>query len=157
MSIAPATPSLEDATALIDRELDLVNVRRKLSGPEEGVGVADAELDVMETEYRRFLIMHLVFPGSEIVPCKLVDTIWHQHILDTSAYREDCDAIFGEFLDHYPYFGMRDEAEAQQLQDAYADTIERYRECFGEPALGTWISADAAKCKRTNCKPQKCR
>jgi hypothetical protein len=65
--------------------------------------------------------------------------------------------LFGEFLHHYPYFGMRDEAEAQELQDAYADTLDRYRAAFGEPPEGTWISIDAARCQRRACKPQKCR
>lgn len=95
---------------------------------------------------------------ADIVPCKIVDEIWHQHILDTAAFREDCDAIFGRFLDHFPYFGMRDEQDAQALNDAYADTTERYRHAFGEPPAETWISPEASsRCKRTACKPRKCR
>jgi hypothetical protein len=35
--------------------------------------------------------------------------------------------------------------------------LERYRLAFGEPPEDTWISIDAASCKRTACKPQKCR
>lgn len=137
--------------------LDLRNVRQKLADPEEGPGHSEADLDLLEGEYRKFLALHLMHPDAEIVPCKIVDTIWHQHILDTATYRVDCDAIFGEFLDHFPYFGMRDEQDAQALSDAYADTIERYREAFGEPPGATWISVDAASCKRTACKPQKCK
>jgi hypothetical protein len=41
--------------------------------------------------------------------------------------------------------------------DAYAETLWRYRDAFGEPLADTWISSDAAKCGRTACKPQKCR
>jgi hypothetical protein len=111
----------------------------------------------MEIEYRRFLALHLAYPGADIVPCKLVDQIWHQHILDTRAYTRDCDAVFGEFLHHFPYFGMNGPEDAQALHDAYAWTLARYREAFGEPGPDTWISRDAAKCKRTACKPQKCR
>jgi hypothetical protein len=81
-----------------------------------------------------------------------------KHILDTAAYREDCDEIFGRFLDHFPYFGMRDEQDAQALEHAYADTIDRYRDAFGEPPADSWITVDASsRCKRTACKPQKCR
>jgi hypothetical protein len=83
--------------------------------------------------------------------------MWHQRMLDTMAYARDCDALFGRFLHHYPYFGMRDAAEARLLRNAYADTVDRYRAAFGEPPADTWISADAARCKRTACKPQKCR
>jgi hypothetical protein len=62
--------------------------------------------------------------------------------------------VFGRFLDHFPYFGMREEADAAALAEAYADTLMRYRDAFGEPPEDTWISRDAASCKRTACKPQ---
>ena len=124
---------------------------------EEGSAPTIRELDLMEQEYRRFLALHLAFPESDIVPCKLVDEFWHRHILDTAAYREDCDRIFGRFLDHFPYFGMRGDKDAEALHSAYADTLERYRQAFGEPPEGTWVSSDASRCKRTACKPQKCR
>jgi hypothetical protein len=149
--------SAADGLARIEEVIDLTNVRRKLADPEEGKGYSSAELDSMEREYRRYLALQLAFPEATIVPCKIVDEMWHQHILDTYAYAADCDRLFGRFLHHYPYFGMRDEAEAQELRDAYSDTIERYRAAFGEPPAGTWISVDAAKCSRTACKPQKCR
>ena len=75
-----------------------------------------------------------------------------------SGDRTDCDTIFGRFLDHFPYFGMRGENDARAVNDAYTETIARYRAAFGEPPADTWISADAtARCKRTACKPQKCR
>ena len=157
MTLMALEMSPADAMRHLASLLDLTNVRRKLADPEEGPGYSTAELDTMEAEYRRFLALHLAFPEAEIVPCKIVDTIWHQHILDTAAYRKDCAAMFGKFLDHFPYFGMRDAEDAQALEDAYADTIERYRAAFGEPPAGTWISADAARCKRTACKPQKCK
>jgi hypothetical protein len=101
--------------------------------------------------------MHLTHPDAEIVPCKIVDEMWHQHILDTIAYRADCERIFGQFLDHFPYFGMRGPDDAEALADAYHATLEIYEKNFGTPPDGTWISADAAKCGRTNCKPTKCR
>jgi hypothetical protein len=159
MTLTLADPeAITGALQLLEERLDLGNVRMKLADPEEGHGCSAERLDVMEAEYRKFLALHLAYPDADIVPCKLVDDIWHQHILDTAAYREDCDAIFGRFLDHFPYFGMRDEHDAQALEDAYADTIERYRDAFGEPPADSWISPDASsRCKRTACKPQKCR
>jgi hypothetical protein len=149
--------SAREAMDRLDGVLDLGNVRAKLADPEEGKGYGRDRLDLMEVEYRKFLAMHLAHPDSEVVPCKIVDEMWHQHILDTIAYREDCDAIFGQFLDHFPYFGMRGEEDAQALADAYGDTLETYERDFGTPPDGTWISADAAKCSRTNCKPTKCK
>lgn len=136
--------------------LDLASIRRKLADPEEGKGYDEAYLDLAEQEYRRFLALRRAYPSASIVPCKLVDEMWHQHILDTIAYRQDCDAIFGRFMDHFPYFGMRGPEDAQALSDAYDETLAHYRAAFGEPPDGTWISADAGKC-RTGCKPVKCR
>lgn len=147
-----------EALALLEERLDLSNVRMKLADPDEGLGIPAHEIELMESEYRRFLALHLLDPDADVVPCELVDEMWHRHILDTAAYREDCHAIFGEFLDHFPYFGMRGEEDAKALGDAYADTLERYRTAFGEPPAGTWICDEAAsRCKRTACKPQKCR
>jgi hypothetical protein len=157
MAVVADNISIDTAMDRLDAILDLSGVRMKLADPEEGKGYSEAELDLREAEYRKFLALHLAYPQSEIVPCKLVDEFWHTHILDTRAYHEDCDAIFGEYLHHFPYFGMRGEADAQALQDAYDDTLEHYRGAFSEPPEGTWISADASKCSRTNCKPTKCR
>lgn len=157
MSTVMTTMSVSEALDRLDVRLDLTNVRSKLADHEEGNGYGSEQLDLMEAEYRKFLAMHLAYPEAEIVPCKLVDEIWHQHILDTVAYRADCDAIFGSFLDHFPYFGMRGDDDAQTLADAYGDTLKIYERDFGAPPEGTWISADAASCKRTACKPQKCK
>lgn len=137
--------------------LDLSNVRMKLADPQEGKGYSAEQLDLMEGEYRKFLALHIAYPDTDIVPCKLVDEIWHQHILDTRAYHADCEAIFGSYLHHFPYFGMRGDDDAKALSDAYADTITWYRDGFGEPPESTWIAVDASSCKRTACKPQQCR
>lgn len=152
MALSPA----ETLDRLAD-VLDLSNVRINFADPEEGKAHEGPQLDLMEAEYRKFLALHLAHPDTDIVPCKLVDEIWHQHILDTRAYHEDCEVIFGGYLHHFPYFGMRSDDDARALADAYADTIARYRAAFGEPPEGTWISVDASRCKRTACKPQKCR
>jgi hypothetical protein len=159
MTVAtPIVPSAVDAFERLEGLLDLSNLRMKLADPDEGKSYGMEHLDLMEREYRRFLALHLAYPGMDVVPCKIVDELWHQHILDTAAYRDDCEAIFGHFLDHFPYFGMRGDDDAQDLQDAYELTIERYREAFGEPPADTWITVGASsKCKRTACKPQKCR
>lgn len=151
------TTPARDALPLVEASIDLTNVKMKLADREEGQGLSPDELAIMEREYFRFLALHLAYPNDEIVPCKIVDEMWHRHILDTAAYRDDCDALFGKFLDHFPYFGMRGEEDAQALVDAYAETIEKYRLNFGEPADATWIAADASRCSRTACKPQRCK
>jgi hypothetical protein len=159
MALAASTVmSTEDAIEFLAKVLDLSNVKMKLADPEEGKDYDAGHLELMEQEYRRFLALHLAHPEMDVVPCKIVDEMWHQHILDTAAYRHDCETVFGFYLDHFPYFGMRGEDDAQALQDAYGETIARYRDAFGEPPRDTWITADASsRCKRTACKPQKCK
>ncbi len=148
-------PNQQSAAAAIDRldeVLDLGNVRMKLADSEEGPGLDQERIDLMEREYRKFLALQLAHPEATIVPCKIVDEIWHRHILDTAAYRRDCEAIFGRFVDHYPYFGMRSEAEAEELNDAYAETLDLYRDAFGEPPHDSWVSTDPAKCRKPTCR-----
>jgi hypothetical protein len=158
MAVSTAAPiSTTDALTRLDDILDLSNVRMKLADPEDGKGHSDAELDLREGEYRKFLALHMAFPDAEIAPCKLVDEFWHQHILDTEAYRDDCEAIFGGYLHHFPYFGMRGDEDAQALRNIYADTLARYRMAFGAPPEETWLPTEATKCRRTNCKVQRCK
>lgn len=137
--------------------IDLTMIRLKLADPLEGQGWNEGELELAEREYRRFLALHLMFPEMAVVPCGLVDHVWHAHILDTFAYAPDCQKVFGFFLHHYPYFGMRGEQDAVDLHDAYELTLARYGDAFGEPPVGVWRPEAGAKCGRKNCKPQKCR
>jgi hypothetical protein len=158
MAVVTSAPiSTTEALARLNEVLDLSNVRMKLADPEEGRGYSRDELDLRESEYRKFLALHIAFPDAEIAPCKMVDEFWHQHILDTHAYHRDCDRIFDGYLHHFPYFGMRGEADAQALEDAYVETLERYRASFGEPPDDTWLPSEASKCRRTNCKVQRCK
>ena len=153
LTVHPAAVALDR----LDQELDLSGIRFKLAHPEDGAPPTEGALDTMEREYRRFLALRLTHQDAEIVPCKLVDLMWHRHILDTRAYAADCDRIFGEFMHHFPYFGLRGPEDEQALYDAYDLTLERYRDAFGEPPPDTWISPDARRRCRTQCRPMKCR
>jgi hypothetical protein len=156
MSTATASPAA-DALERLTCRLDLSAIRFKLANPEDGTTPTPQQLDVMETEYRKFLALRIAYPEADIVPCKLVDEMWHRHILDTRAYAEDCKRIFGGFMHHFPYFGMRGDADAEALADAYDETLRCYREAYGEPPADTWISTDARRRCRTQCRPMRCR
>ncbi|HEX9993747.1 MAG TPA: hypothetical protein VGB14_12535 [Acidimicrobiales bacterium] len=156
MSVLEATTRPAIAAMSLVQTLDFSMLRRKLEDPDEGLGVPSERLDVLEQEYRRFLALRLAYPAEEITPCRAVDQFWHAHILDTEAYASDCEQLFGRFVHHYPYFGMRGDDDARDLRDAFARTLELYVENFGEPPAGTWPVTTAAKC-RTKCKPVKCK
>lgn len=138
-------------------EIDLELVKSKLRDPVEGKGWSKEESELADDEYRKFLALNLMYPTQAIVPCAIVDEIWHAHILDTRAYAQDSNAIFGEFFHHFPYFGTRGEEDARDLEESYSTTLERYRDAFGLAPEDTWLPAGAKKCGRTACKPQRCR
>lgn len=110
--------------------LDLSMVKMKLMDAEEGQGWKKEQCDIAEKEYKRFL--YLVHTHQNAVPTKAMDIVWHQHILDTRAYMEDSKLIFGEYLHHFPYFGMFGEDDHKNLEDSFELTKKRYRSAFGE-------------------------
>lgn len=111
--------------------------------------MSEQEWDIAEREYRRFLSLKCWYPEQSLVPSKAIDKIWHAHILDTRAYREDCNKMFGCFMDHYPYFGIFGEEDYQMLVQAFSVTKELYEKHFEN-----WPSPDpveAARCQDHAC------
>lgn len=115
--------------------LDLEPIKTKLMDKKEGHGWSRAFADQCEIEYKRFLALLAKFPDEVIAPNNNVDKFWHGHILDTMKYAEDCERVFGYFLHHYPYFGLRGEQDAANLQAAAARMRRLYQEEFGDPAV----------------------
>ena len=112
-------------------ELDFELMKQKLQDPEEGMGWTPEQVDSAEIEYKRYLNLCMVY-GKGIVPNKIMDQTWHYHILDTRSYHKDCDKLFGGYMHHYPYFGMRGDQDAQDLKNSFENTKDLYLELFGE-------------------------
>ena len=93
--------------------LDLDSVRLKVM---KDLGWNVEKTDEIELDYRRFLyaLAHKPADLSISPPTQDVDEFWHRHILDTRNYREDCDKVFGHYMDHTP--GLT--AEQQSGADA---------------------------------------
>jgi hypothetical protein len=140
-----------DLTAPDIDALDLSMIKLKLQDCEEGPGWSAERCDTVEIDYKRFLALKRAYPDREVVPNKEVDVFWHQHILDTEKYAEDCETLFGAFLHHYPYFGMRGEEDHANLCAAFVETQNLYELHFGVKG-----SSSNSKC-RTKCKPVKCK
>jgi hypothetical protein len=109
--------------------------------PEEGQGWSREYVEQMAIEYKRFLTLSVKYPEETIAPSKHVDKFWHGHILDTMKYVEDCQNVFGYFLHHFPYFGMRGEEDAANLAEAGKTTNRLYEKEFGDA-----VQAKAAYC-----------
>ena len=125
--------------------LDLEPIKLKLMDPEEGQGWSREYVDRIELAYKRFLTLLAKFPDETIAPTKDVDKFWHGHILDTLKYAEDCQNVFGYFLHHFPYFGMRGEEDAADLRAAAANMHAIYKREFGETLPQAWAYCYAAK------------
>lgn len=129
-------------------KLDFSKLKHKYTeSSEQEMSVGD--WNKAELEYRRFLSLKCWYPCQPLVPSKEIDAIWHAHILDTRAYREDCNSLFGHFMDHYPYFGIYGEEDYQMLVNAFEQTKELYEKHFGN-----WPYPDpvhATRCEGHSC------
>lgn len=120
-----------ECKAIFDLDLDPIKV--KLMHAESGEGWAREQADVVEAEYRRFLVLMKTYPDEQVAPLADVDTFWHYHILDTLKYAEDCENIFGYFLHHFPYVGLGGESDHEAHEAVALRMCELYEHTFHEP------------------------
>jgi hypothetical protein len=125
--------------------LDLEPIVYKLTHPEPGEpALTLTEADQAVALYRCFLKLCVLYPGTAIVPTRRLDHVWHTHMLDTAKYRADCDRVFGRFMDHFPYAGLRGEDDRRAWRDDFARTRRLFREHFGIE-IGTQPAASACR------------
>jgi hypothetical protein len=125
--------SVDRAIAQVEG-LDFTMLKAKAEEPREGAGWDPAHSREAERKYRRFLALHVMFPGECLVPFdRATDEFWHAHIVDTRAYERDCTYLFGELLHHNPYFGMASPSEEEDLHAAFQQTSLLYELAFREP------------------------
>src|SRR3989344_5192633 len=117
-------------------ELNLGPIKFKLMDPKEGLGWTQEHADTVEKEYRNFLVLAGSEPSEPTVPFGDVDKMWHYHILDTIKYADDCEMLFGHFLHHFPYLGMRGPDDNARLQIAGEQTQVQYERLFGKRMSG---------------------
>lgn len=111
--------------------LDLHSISSKLMHADAGEGWSLEKTKAVEAEYRRFLYLMKIFPREETSPLEEVDIFWHCHILDTMKYAADCRLVFGYFLHHDPYLGLRGEGDEAVLQRYGERMRELYEQTFG--------------------------
>ncbi|MBP0016748.1 MAG: glycine-rich domain-containing protein-like [Cyanobacteria bacterium SBLK] len=109
---------------------DFEPIAYKLMNPDEGKGLTLEETISAIEQYRRFLILKHFYPDRGIVPTREIDKAWHCHILDTVKYREDCQRLFGEVLEHFPYFGLRGEDDQKRLQQFFSESQSLFEKNF---------------------------
>ncbi|WP_191971549.1 glycine-rich domain-containing protein [Streptomyces luteolifulvus] len=131
-TVAPSREDVVAAVALVD-QVDLAPINHKLRHDDPATWTEEAIAEG-EQKYRRFLVLNLLHPHTTLSVDRTLDEYWHQHILDTRKYAEDCQFLFGYFLHHDPYFGL-DEDGDEWLENVamFSATQDLYEEAFGEP------------------------
>ena len=134
---------LAQTLAAIER-LDLAPILFKVTCEEDGYGWTAEHAQGIALAYKRYLVLLAKHPEVTIAPTRDIDRFWHAHILDTRKYALDCERIFGGFLHHFPYLGLRGEADKQVQEDAAEAMRRLYAQEFGEA-----LPANAAYCARS--------
>ena len=145
-------------------QLDLEPIVFKLvEDPDSGVPWELVQADRTAIAYKRYLFLYYKYGkgvnGKNVAPDKPTDWFWHQHQLDSEKYREDCEFLFATlpqkvlakflrrvfgplgltisagFVEHFPYFGMRGEQDAQNLENAFQDSLNLLGCHFEEEAV----------------------
>jgi hypothetical protein len=97
-------------------------------------------------EYRKFLFLIHSYPEVQVVPGPLIDEVWHDHILHTKKYLEDCKRVFGKYIHHSP-------SESDEGEDI-SQTLILYRSVFSSDPPEKYWSCKEGFC--TKCCGNKC-
>ena len=143
----------------------------KLSQEAAFIGRADL-LDAAINEYVRFMCLirrqqvQAMSTGSQdgahslpLSPSRLVDLVWHAHILHTREYVAMCANHFdAKFVHHVPSTGPKNGAEREQARQSYVHTLAAYEQCFGVKApADLWPDRSvAAAADDDDCSPAAC-
>ncbi len=84
-------------------------------------------------QYRNFLFLKKKYRYKHTIPPSLeIDEFWHNHVLNTKKYTEDCKKIFGEYLHHTPHHGENEEITQNDLEILFENETQRlYFKEFG--------------------------
>ena len=126
--------------------LDLEPIKFSLTQREDGPNWSLNKAETLEVWYRRFLYLSSIYKDKVIVPSKDIDMFWHTHILDTQKYMLDCENLFGMYIHHFPYFGMRGEKDRNQLKKSFYETEELFLLHFSESPVSVGISDCGGLC-----------
>jgi hypothetical protein len=88
-------------------------------------------------EYKKFVYLGVISDFS-VTPSKIIDQVWHEHILFSSGYRKFCEEIIQMDFDHNPDLGNMNN-QVDKYKSQYFQTINLYKNEFGfEPPEEIW-------------------
>lgn len=89
------------------------------------------------SEYKKFVFLGVV-SDFNVTPSKIIDQVWHEHLLFSKAYRHFCSDVIDYTLDHNPELvPITDQTGIFNVQ--YMDTLDLYKTEFGiDPPADIW-------------------
>lgn len=98
-------------------------------------------------EYKKFVYLGVISDFS-ITPSKVIDQVWHEHILFSAGYRKFCEDIIQFDFSHNPeLIPVIKQTDIFQIQ--YFNTIELYEKEFGaKPPADIWDTTKFAEVKK---------
>lgn len=88
-------------------------------------------------EYKKFVYLGVVSDFS-VTPSKIIDQVWHEHLLFSSGYRKFCKEVIQYDFDHNPEL-ISVSSQTSAFQSQYFNTIELYKKEFGiDPPSEIW-------------------
>src|SRR5215212_8428244 len=79
-------------------------------------------------EYRKFLYLGVVADFG-VTPSKVIDQVWHEHLLFTRAYAEFCRDVLARPFEHYPELVAMDK-QTSTFETQYEATLDLYEDEF---------------------------
>lgn len=101
--------------------LDLTTVMKRVSTKK---GMEGKMLSKAEALYKQYLYLRAKYPNKTIVPPKLADEVWHEHIMASQQYVSDCESIFGGYLHH------NESDDTEFLNKGWENTQHLYKQEF---------------------------
>ncbi len=82
-------------------------------------------------EYKRFVYLGVI--SKSVTPSKVIDQVWHEHVLFTKGYRDFCENVIEHDFDHYPEI-ITLEDQIDLFDETYHKTMNLYKQEFGVDA-----------------------
>lgn len=89
----------------------------------KGRGWDDKKSDRAVLLYKKFL--DKVLTEGFKYPRRMVETVWHMHIVDTEMYADDCQKLFGKMLHCAPYQEFETKKKVFTLSAEEQEEVQR--------------------------------
>ncbi len=83
-------------------------------------------------EYKKFVYL-AVISDFHVTPSKIIDVVWHEHLLFSKAYRTFCNEVIEYVFDHHPEL-MPMEDQTGRFTAQYEATLDLYGKEFAVEA-----------------------